>query len=104
MPFEKGNKGRPLGSRNKYGHAFWVDLEKTWRLGGAAALQKVMKDDPSTFVRVCASLIPKEVEITHRQAASLTDEEIIARIAELRDGTGVSDDAPEAPLNPSQLN
>ncbi len=107
MAWKKGRsgnpEGRPTGSRNKYGHAFWVDLEKEWRLGGAEALAKVRKEDPSTFIRVCASLIPKEVEVTHRSASSLTDEEIIERINQLG-GVGDAEDAEAAPLDPSRLN
>jgi hypothetical protein len=35
-------------------------LHRTWKDKGADALRWVAENDPSTFVRVCASLMPKE--------------------------------------------
>jgi hypothetical protein len=35
-------------------------LHRTWKENGAEALRWVAENDPSTFVRVCASLMPKE--------------------------------------------
>ena len=35
-------------------------MHRTWKENGAEALRRVAENDPSTFVRVCASLMPKE--------------------------------------------
>jgi hypothetical protein len=35
-------------------------LHRAWKENGAEALRSVAENDPSTFVRVCASLMPKE--------------------------------------------
>ena len=35
-------------------------MQRTWKDKGADALRWVAENDPSTFLRVCASLMPKE--------------------------------------------
>lgn len=98
---QSGNpKGRPKGSKNKLTEAFWKDFADAWEKGGRDAIDKVRLDDPSTFLRVAASLMPKESEVTLRNviAKDLADDEL-ADIA-LGGGEGAS----EAPLDPSQFN
>lgn len=53
-------KGRPLGSRARFSEKYCDDLLEVWCDGGKDALRRVMDKDPSTFVRVAASLIPKQ--------------------------------------------
>ncbi len=63
--FEKGHPGgpgRPKGARTKLQEAFWKDFAGAWEQHGAAALMKVATEDPSTFVKVAASVMPKEIE------------------------------------------
>ena len=58
---QSGNPaGRPKGSKHKLQTNFWNDLQRTWKERGVDALRWVAENDPSTFVRVCASLMPKE--------------------------------------------
>jgi len=60
-PFEAGNAGRPKGVRNKLGEAFLKTVLADFEQGGIEALQKVRLTDPSTYMRVIASILPKEV-------------------------------------------
>lgn len=74
-PFEKGHGGRPKGARNKLQEAFWKDFAAAWEANGQAALLTVAQNDPSTFVKVAASVMPKEVEATveHRSVMRMPE-------------------------------
>lgn len=100
-PGQSGNpNGRPKGSKNKLTEAFWQDMSDVWTAGGKDALERVIKDDPGAFVRVAASLMPKEAELTLRTVAAteLSDNEL----ADIAVGSGEGDN--QSPVDPSQLN
>jgi hypothetical protein len=64
--FLTGNPGggRKVGSRNRLGEQFITDLYEEWRNSGASALKRMAADEPGAFVRVCAGLLPKEIDAT----------------------------------------
>jgi hypothetical protein len=62
---QSGNpKGRPKGSRNKLSEDFIADLHESWLAFGKPALMTAAWTDPVAYVRVVASLIPRELEAT----------------------------------------
>jgi len=62
-PGQSGNPaGRPLGARSKFSMAFYEDLLDVWTEHGREAMVTTAKKDPATFVRVAASLMPKQVK------------------------------------------
>ena len=64
-PGQSGNpKGRPKGSRNKLSEDFIADLHESWLAFGKAALMTAAWTHPVEFVRVVASLVPRELEAT----------------------------------------
>lgn len=66
-PFQPGQianpKGRPLGSRNKFAEAFVKDFLADWQKAGPSAIQNCRLEDPAAYLRIAASLVPKEFNI-----------------------------------------
>lgn len=63
-PGTSGNpNGRPRGARSKFSEAFIADLHACWEEHGTEALRQCARDDPGQFLRVCASLMPRDVNL-----------------------------------------
>jgi transcriptional regulator CtsR len=76
--------GRPAGTRNRLSSAFLEDLLAEWREHGKGAIRIMRTEEPSAFVRVVASTLPKEFTIENVMS-DVTDEQlddVIARIKE----------------------
>lgn len=92
--FKKGEvanpKGRPKGSKNKFTNQFYEDLLLEWQEGGREVMKEVRENDPATFLRVAASLVPKDIKVTKTDDAAfdsfmegLDDDELDKLIAGL---------------------
>ena len=69
--------GRRAGARDKLQTDFLRDLAEAWELDGKGALRIMCKEEPSRFVQVCASLMPKEVAFeVGGPLAELSDEDL----------------------------
>jgi hypothetical protein len=77
-PFEPGNHsgGRPRGARNKLSRKFLEDLIKDWEENGAKAIKLMRMEDPASYCRMFASLVPRELMFTHTAAIDLTDAQL----------------------------
>jgi len=61
---KSGNpNGRPKGSRNKFAENFIADFLADWEKNGPKALRNARRSDPAAYLRVAASIIPKEFNI-----------------------------------------
>lgn len=62
QPGQSGNpKGRPKGSRNKLCESFLAEVHKDWEKNGVKAVQKMRKQRPNEYVKMIASILPKEL-------------------------------------------
>ena len=60
---ESGNPaGRPKGSRNKLSEEFVAEVYADWCEHGAAAIKTVREIRPDVYVKVVASLLPRQVQ------------------------------------------
>jgi hypothetical protein len=79
-----GSRGRQKAARDKLSAAFLEALNEAFYepndsggCKGLDAIKKVRDEDPATFARIFAALMPKQVEIEdNRPEDSLTDEEV----------------------------
>lgn len=65
-PGQSGNPvGRAFGSRSLLSEAFLKDLLADWQENGPEALKMARAESPATYLRVVASLMPKEIAVKH---------------------------------------
>ena len=88
-PGQSGNPaGRPRGTRNKLGDEFLKAFLDDFMEYGREAIEQARIDDPATYLRVAASLLPKEINITQedRTLERLLQQHSIAELGQLIDG------------------
>lgn len=76
--FGPGNPGKPKGSRHALGEAFVKALHDDFQEHGVETIQKVRLEKPDAYVKVVASLLPKEFKI--ETVSELTDEQLDAKL------------------------
>lgn len=68
IPGESGNpNGRPLGARSQFSNSFLRDLAASWSDCGPDVLARVAASDPSRYLAVCSTLIPRDVQVSIEQ-------------------------------------
>ena len=77
------NTGRPRGSRNLLTRKFIGALVEEFEAHGAEALKIVRIEQPDVFLKLCASVIPREIDVTS-SVASLDDVELDSMIEAMR--------------------
>lgn len=76
--------GRKPGARNKLGEAFIAALHDDFQNHGVAAIEVVRTEKPDQYLKVIASLLPKEMNLNVTDAYSeMSDDELIERIRDL---------------------
>jgi hypothetical protein len=100
--FGPGNPGKPKGSRHALGEAFIKALHDDFAKHGVSTIEKVRDEKPEAYVKVIASLLPKEFKI--ETVSELSDEQLDARIRQLASlievgvaGAAGGSEAPEGP-------
>jgi hypothetical protein len=86
--------GRPRGVKNRLQRSFLYALAEDFEQHGADAIRICRIEEPSRYVQIIASLMPRELEIEHGNSADLTDEELGRMIAKLRAEIAEEDEKP----------
>jgi hypothetical protein len=97
--FKKGQvanpRGRPKGSKHKLSEAFIAEMCRDFEVHGAEVIAKVREDKPDVYLRVVASLLPKDVNVsTPNLLENLSDEELTATLEVVRRIIAGDDDDP----------
>ncbi len=84
QPGQSGNpNGRPKGSRNKLSEDFLRELADNFAEHGRDTIERMREDRPGDYIRMIASLMPKETPQNVNPIADMTDEQIDERFREL---------------------
>ena len=83
--FAPGWSGNPGGSleatRRSFNKDFLLALAADFKKHGAAAIEKVRKTQPAAYMKICALLVPREMQIEHSGGVkAMSDERITAAI------------------------
>lgn len=80
-PFQPGNPGRPKGSRNKLGEAFLEALHEDFQENGKQAIEACRTEKPDAYLKVIASILPKQAEIKIDNYEHMDDGQLRAALA-----------------------
>ena len=78
--FKPGQGGRRKGSRNKLGEDFIQALAEDFERHGAAVIERVRVEKPEAYIKVVASLLPRDLNLNVSKCDHLTDEQLIVRL------------------------
>ena len=87
--FAPGWSGHPGGSleatRRSFNKDFLLALAADFKKHGAAAIEKVRKTQPAAYMKICALLVPREMQIEHSSTIKqMSDEQIEQAIIAVR--------------------
>jgi len=84
VPGVSGNPaGKPKGARTKLGEQFLSALQEDFEANGVEAIQQVREKKPHEYLKVIASLMPKDLNLNLNNMDDATDDELIQRLREL---------------------
>ena len=83
LPGNSGFGGKPKGARAKLGEMFLEALRDDFQRDGVAAIVAVRTGRPADYVRVIASLMPKDMNLNINNLDDATDDELVQRLRDL---------------------
>lgn len=83
LPGNNGGPGRPKGARVTLTEQFLADMLNAWEEKGSKAIDAMIAEKPGDFVKVVASILPKEATLNINDTSDLTDDELAERIRTL---------------------
>lgn len=106
-PFQPGQSGNPAGrqkgSRNKLGEAFIQALHEDFVVNGLAVIETVRTERPGDYLKVVASLLPKQIEVKEGAFDGISDEDLAAIVAAARSALSVAEGGGEGGEGPNGI-
>ena len=75
--------GRPKGARAKLGEEFLQDMLADWTEHGKVVIDAVRIDKPDQYLKVVASILPKEMNLRVNDFDDLTDDQLARQLASI---------------------
>jgi hypothetical protein len=72
------------GSKHRLAESFIAALYADWNEHGVAAIEKVRLERPADYLKIIASIIPKELHVKEQSLEDMSDEELFATIDMIR--------------------
>jgi hypothetical protein len=76
--------GRPKGSRHKLGEAFIQAMLNDFEEHGSKVVEAVRTEQPAQYLKVVASILPKELNIRTTATEEMSDDDLALGIAALQ--------------------
>lgn len=84
-PGQSGNPaGRKKGSRNALGQAFIDALHDDFKANGVQAIKTVREERPHEYLKVVASILPKELNVRTDALDEMSDDDLAAILDAVR--------------------
>ncbi len=91
-PGQSGNPaGRPRGSRNRLGDDFIKSLQEDFEVNGKQVIETVRLERPHEYLKVIASILPKQIELKEGTFDGITDEQLAAIVYAARSAIGLAE-------------
>lgn len=81
--FAAGNPGRPKGAKHKLGEQFLAALQSDFEKHGPKTIEQVRIDRPQDYIKVIASLLPRDLNLNVNNLGEATDDELVQRLRDL---------------------
>jgi hypothetical protein len=78
-----GFGGKPKGARSKLGEMFLEALRDDFQKNGVSAIVEVRESRPQDYLKVIASLMPKDLNLNVNNLDDATDDELVQRLRDL---------------------
>lgn len=84
-PGKSGNPaGRPKGARNKLGSDFLDAMQADFAEHGQTVIAVVRAEKPADYLKIVASILPKELHLKDATLEDMTDDELANTLAAVR--------------------
>jgi hypothetical protein len=90
VPFKCGGewtgnaKGRPKGSKHKLSEEFVAALCEDFKQHGVAVIEAVRTERPADYLKIIASIVPKEVNVSASSLDDLSDDDLFDALEVVR--------------------